>query len=267
MLDPGFCARISNAPLRPSRTCLAVTNKPSGAILNAVPTNSKHPGPITTTGTITEFILVSGISTNESLSNIMPCADGNSDPITHLRLIATGQPIPLLWRRLNRPNSTGSDSQQTCLTRAVGSKLAAVGRITAGYDENTQGSGPIAIRRGQSSVAFAVSAQARGCVVTAVLMIVVGIALVAGLISLLMRLDRASRQRIERRREAWRAWGRVGPGPGAAAGAEAAAAAAAAATAAEAEAAEAAAAEAAETADSGTNRPGSNHADAIIEAA
>jgi len=79
------------------------------------------------------------------------------------------------------------------------------------------GGGPIAIRRGQSGVAFASSAQARGCVVTTILMLV-GIAIVPGVIWLVMRSvlrdERASRQRFERRREAWRAGGSVGPGPG-----------------------------------------------------
>jgi hypothetical protein len=79
---------------------------------------------------------------------------------------------------------------------------------------DTQGSGPIAIRRGQTGVAFATSQQARGCVVTIILMGVVAVAFIAGMIWLVMRIDRASSQRIERRREAWRAGGCVGPGPG-----------------------------------------------------
>ena len=69
-------------------------------------------------------------------------------------------------------------------------------------------------RRGQTGVAFATSQQARGCVVTIILMGVVAVAIIAGMIWLMMRIDRASSQRIERRREAWRAGGCVGPGPG-----------------------------------------------------
>jgi hypothetical protein len=44
--------------------------------------------------------------------------------------------------------------------------------------------------------------------VTIILMGVVAVAFIAGMIWLVMRIDRASSQRIERRREAWRA-GRV----------------------------------------------------------
>ena len=69
-------------------------------------------------------------------------------------------------------------------------------------------------RRGQTGPAFATSQQARGCVVTIILMGVVAVAIIAGMIWLMMRIDRASSQRIERRREAWRAGGCVGPGPG-----------------------------------------------------
>ena len=76
------------------------------------------------------------------------------------------------------------------------------------------GGGPIAIRRGLSGVAFSASAQARGCVVTAVLMGVVAVAIIVGMVWLMMRIDRASSQRIERRREAWGAGGSIGPGPG-----------------------------------------------------
>ena len=49
---------------------------------------------------------------------------------------------------------------------------------------------------------------------TIILMGVVAVAIIAGMIWLMMRIDRASSQRIERRREAWRAGGCVGPGPG-----------------------------------------------------
>jgi hypothetical protein len=50
--------------------------------------------------------------------------------------------------------------------------------------------------------------------VTIILMGVVAVAFIAGMIWLVMRIDRASSQRIERRREAWRAGGCVGPEPG-----------------------------------------------------
>ena len=52
---------------------------------------------------------------------------------------------------------------------------------------------------------------------TIILIGVVAVAFIAGMIWLsffLMRIDRASNQRIERRREAWRAGGCVGPEPG-----------------------------------------------------
>ena len=48
---------------------------------------------------------------------------------------------------------------------------------------------------------------------TTVLVIVGAIVIVAGIYWLFMRLARASLQRLERRREAWRAGGRVGPEP------------------------------------------------------
>ena len=49
---------------------------------------------------------------------------------------------------------------------------------------------------------------------TIILMGVVAVAIIAGMIWLMMRIDRASSQRIERRREAWRAGGCVGLEPG-----------------------------------------------------
>jgi hypothetical protein len=49
--------------------------------------------------------------------------------------------------------------------------------------------------------------------VTTILMGVVAVAFIAGMIWLVMGIDRASNQRIERRREAWRAGGCVGPEP------------------------------------------------------
>ena len=45
---------------------------------------------------------------------------------------------------------------------------------------------------GTPGVAFASLAQARGCVVTTVLMFVVGIAIIAGVVWLMMRMERAT---------------------------------------------------------------------------
>ena len=49
---------------------------------------------------------------------------------------------------------------------------------------------------------------------TIVLMVVVAMAIIAGLIWVMMRMERSHRQLIERQREAWRAGGCVGPKPG-----------------------------------------------------
>ena len=46
------------------------------------------------------------------------------------------------------------------------------------------------------------------------LLFVVGIAIFAGMVWVVVRMERSHRQRIERRREAWRAGGCVGPEPG-----------------------------------------------------
>jgi hypothetical protein len=48
---------------------------------------------------------------------------------------------------------------------------------------------------------------------TAILLLLVGLALVAGLVAVMIRLERAQRRVIERRREAWEAEGRVGAHP------------------------------------------------------
>jgi hypothetical protein len=45
-------------------------------------------------------------------------------------------------------------------------------------------------------------------------MFVVGIVIIAGVVWVLVRMERSHRQLIERRREAWRAGGSVGPEPG-----------------------------------------------------
>ena len=58
-----------------------------------------------------------------------------------------------------------------------------------------------------TGVAFAQSAQARGCVMTTVLMFVVGMAIVAGFAWVMMRMQRHHHQMIERKREAWRPGG------------------------------------------------------------
>jgi len=50
--------------------------------------------------------------------------------------------------------------------------------------------------------------------VTAVLMFVVAMAIIAGMVWVMMRVERSHRQLIERQREAWQAGGCVGPEPG-----------------------------------------------------
>jgi hypothetical protein len=47
-----------------------------------------------------------------------------------------------------------------------------------------------------------------------VLMLVVGLAIVVGMVWVMMRMERSHRQRIERAREVWRAGGSVGLEPG-----------------------------------------------------
>ena len=49
---------------------------------------------------------------------------------------------------------------------------------------------------------------------TTVLIFVVGVAITAGVVWLMMRMERRHRQLIERRREVWRAKGSVGTEPG-----------------------------------------------------
>jgi hypothetical protein len=48
---------------------------------------------------------------------------------------------------------------------------------------------------------------------TAILLVLVGLAFVAGLVAVMIRLERSQRRLIERRREAWEAEGRVGAHP------------------------------------------------------
>src|ERR1700758_3285023 len=70
---------------------------------------------------------------------------------------------------------------------------------------------------GTTGVAFVSPAQARGYVLTTILIVaavVVGFAIVAGGAWAMMRMERSSRQRVERQREAWRASGSIGPEPG-----------------------------------------------------
>jgi hypothetical protein len=50
--------------------------------------------------------------------------------------------------------------------------------------------------------------------VTAILIFVVAMAIIAGLVWVMVRMERSHRQLIERRREAWRAGGSVGLEPG-----------------------------------------------------
>jgi hypothetical protein len=96
-------------------------------------------------------------------------------------------------------------------TAPVAWKLA---RADGQGDEDTQRSGPICYPAGQTGVAFASSPQAGGCVVTGILIFVVGMAIVAGLFWVWMRMERSRRQRFERRHKAWRAGGSVGAAPG-----------------------------------------------------
>jgi hypothetical protein len=49
---------------------------------------------------------------------------------------------------------------------------------------------------------------------TAALLLVVGLAIVAGLVGLMICADRVNRRRVQRRRDAWKAAGSVGPEPG-----------------------------------------------------
>ena len=55
--------------------------------------------------------------------------------------------------------------------------------------------------------------ECRSDVVTTILTLVVGLAIVAGAVGLMIRLERVQRRRIERRREAWKAAGGVDAGP------------------------------------------------------
>jgi hypothetical protein len=47
----------------------------------------------------------------------------------------------------------------------------------------------------------------------AILIFVAAMAIIAGMVWLMMRMERRHRQMIERKREAWRAGGSVGPEP------------------------------------------------------
>jgi hypothetical protein len=48
----------------------------------------------------------------------------------------------------------------------------------------------------------------------AILIFVAAMAIIAGMVWVMVRMERSHRQLIERRREAWRAGGSVGPEPG-----------------------------------------------------
>jgi hypothetical protein len=56
--------------------------------------------------------------------------------------------------------------------------------------------------------------QQEGSNMTAALVFVVGLAIVAGLVGLMMWADRVNRRRVQRRRDAWKASGSVGLEPG-----------------------------------------------------
>ncbi|KRE33063.1 hypothetical protein ASG82_22795 [Mycobacterium sp. Soil538] len=49
---------------------------------------------------------------------------------------------------------------------------------------------------------------------SAVLVLVVALAIVAAMVAVMWRIDRANRRLLDRRREAWKAAGSVGPAPG-----------------------------------------------------
>lgn len=49
---------------------------------------------------------------------------------------------------------------------------------------------------------------------TAALVLVVALAIVAALVAVMWRLDRSNQRLLDRRREAWKAGGSVGPAPG-----------------------------------------------------
>ncbi|MDT5096404.1 MAG: hypothetical protein QOC76_141 [Mycobacterium sp.] len=49
---------------------------------------------------------------------------------------------------------------------------------------------------------------------TAVLILVVALAILAVVVAVMVRIDRANRRLLDRRREAWKAEGGVGPAPG-----------------------------------------------------
>ena len=49
---------------------------------------------------------------------------------------------------------------------------------------------------------------------TSVLLVVLGVAIIAGVVWVMMRMERRQRQRMERHREVWRATGSVGLEPG-----------------------------------------------------
>src|SRR5262245_1895407 len=55
--------------------------------------------------------------------------------------------------------------------------------------------------------------QQEGSNMTAALVLVAGLAFIAGLVAVMIRLERAQRRLIERRREAWKAEGGVGRDP------------------------------------------------------
>jgi hypothetical protein len=63
------------------------------------------------------------------------------------------------------------------------------------------------VRRGQTAYIFSMSAG------QAVLVVGVSLVIIAVMIAVMIRLGRVQRRSIQRRREAWKAAGGVGPGP------------------------------------------------------
>jgi hypothetical protein len=99
------------------------------------------------------------------------------------------------------------------------SPTRSLGALVRAAPKSSVSVGPTAIWRGQTGVAFASSAQAKGvCVVSSILPVVFVAAIVIALGVFLVARDvmreiRASNQSLERAREEWRAGGCVGPEP------------------------------------------------------
>lgn len=129
---------------------------------------------------------------------------------------ARSLPRGLGFRRHRRPIAAAVRREIESTRRLGVPRLTKAGEGRAA-DAERRGNTAKMLRFGHTGVAFSASAQARGCVVTGVLtgaLVIVGvIVIVAGSVGLFMGLERASLRRLERRREAWRAGGCVGPEP------------------------------------------------------